>query len=152
MKIIKTLTATFFLVILGSFVYASDITVVDAYARSSGKMAKAGAVFLTIKNHTNSEDRLLAVSSNVSEKVELHTHEKGQNGVLKMRHVEEGFVIPAGGVHALKRGADHIMFMGLKAPWNHGDIIDLSLIFEKAGEIKLQVTVDMKLEDQAHDH
>ena len=44
------------------------------------------------------------------------------------------------------------MFMGLKAPWNHGDIIDLSLIFEKAGEIKLQVTVDMKLEDQAHDH
>ena len=152
MKIIKFFFATSFSVILGSFVYAGDMMIMDAYARSSGKMAQAGAAFLMIHNHTNSEDRLLAVYSDLSPKVQLHTHEKGTDGILKMRHVEEGFVIPAGGMHALKRGGDHIMFMGLKTPWHHGEIVELKLIFEKAGEITLQVMVDMERKDWAHDH
>ena len=152
MKIITILFATSLLASLGSFVCAGDVMVMDAYARSSGKTAKAGAAFLMIHNHTDSAERLISAYSDVSKMVQLHTHEKGDDGVMKMRHVEEGFVIPAGGMRALKRGADHIMFMGLNAPWEHGDRLEVTLTFENAGEITINIIVDMEREEKDHDH
>ena len=91
----------------------SHIMVHDAYARSSNP--KAGAAFMHIMNNGQETDRLLAVTSDVAARTELHTHKEGVNGVMKMTHVEEGFEIPAGGMHMLKRGGDHVMFLGLKA-------------------------------------
>ena len=75
-------------------------------------------------------------------KVELHTHKQDANGVMQMMEVEEGFVVPANGMHALKRGGDHIMLMGLKRPLEQGEEITVTLTFEKAGEMEVQIPVD----------
>jgi copper(I)-binding protein len=122
---------------------AADISVSDAYARSSGMMAKAGAAFMQISNTGAEDDRLIAATSDIARKVELHTHKIDENGVARMIHVEEGFVIPAGGSHSLARGGDHVMFMGLNEAMEPGKIVHVTLTFEKAGEVELEIPVDL---------
>ena len=134
----------------------SHIMVHDAYARSSNP--KAGAAFMHIMNNGQETDRLLAVTSDVAARTELHTHKEDVNGVMKMTHVEEGFEIPAGGMHMLKRGGDHVMFLGLNAPFEDGTTLPITLVFEKAGEILVEVSVDQTREakhsdgHEGHDH
>lgn len=123
------------------------IMIKDAYARSAGAMAKAGAAFMIIENHAHAEDRLISVSSDAAARVELHTHKDMGDGVMKMMEVEEGFAIESHGKHMLKRGGDHVMFMGLAEPWAHGDVVSVTLIFEKAGEIVIEVPVDLERKD-----
>lgn len=106
--------------ILASSAAADEITVQDAYARVASKMSKSGAIFLELHNMTDSDDRLIAARSDVAKRVELHTHQDLGDGVMKMMEVEEGFAIPAQGMHALARGGDHIMLMGLTRSLAHG--------------------------------
>lgn len=129
----------------------ADIEVKDAYARSSGPMAMAGAAFMEIVNTGDEDDQLIAVSVGVAKKVELHTHIAGDDGVMKMREVDGGFTIPAGGSHMLKRGGDHVMFMGLTESFDQGKVIPVTLVFEKAGEVTVEVPVDLERQD-AMDH
>ncbi|WP_425072222.1 copper chaperone PCu(A)C [Sagittula sp. S175] len=125
----------------------AEITIVDPYARSAGKMAKAGAAFFTIENSGDEADRLIDAKSDIAVKVELHTHKDMGDGVMKMVHVPEGFVVPANGTHALARGGDHVMFMGLKGEMNQGDTVSVTLVFEKAGEMVVEVPVDLERQD-----
>jgi copper(I)-binding protein len=121
----------------------ADITIDDAYARSSGPSAKSGAAFFVIHNSGETEDRLIGAASDVAKVVELHTHIE-QDGIMKMRQDKDGFEVPAMGAHALQRGADHVMFMGLTAPMVQGDTFEITLTFEQAGEITITVPVDLE--------
>ena len=122
---------------------ADGIMVHDAYARSSGKSAKSGAAFMVLMNQGDSDDRLISAQSDIAKRVEMHTHKENADGVMQMIHVEDGFVIPAGGQHELARGGDHVMFMGLTAPLEQGDTISVTLTFEQAGEVTLDIPVDL---------
>lgn len=121
----------------------AEITINDAYARASGMNAKAGAAFMVITNTGDSDDRLIAATSEAAMRVELHTHKDMGDGVMKMIEVEEGFAIPAGGEHALARGGDHVMFMGLTAPFEDGKMLSVTLEFEKAGTMTVEIPVDL---------
>lgn len=122
----------------------ADITINDAFARSSGMMAKAGAAFFVIENSGDEADRLIDAKSDISKITELHTHKDMGDGVMKMMHVPEGFEVPAHGKHMLARGGDHVMFMGLLKPMNDGDTVTVTLTFEKAGDITVEIPVDLK--------
>ena len=122
----------------------SKIMVNDAYARASGMMATAGAAFMQIENHGDEDDQLIDARSDIAKKVELHTHKIDDQGVAKMLHVPEGFTIPAGGMHALARGGDHVMFMGLNDKMEDGKMVTVTLVFEKAGEVTIEVPVDLQ--------
>src|SRR6056297_1618620 len=89
--IIAAATAAFALPALAGDI--SHITIDDAYARASNTMA--GAAFMSITNTSDTDDRLVAVASDVAERVELHTHLEDANGVMRMIEVEDGFAIPA---------------------------------------------------------
>ena len=123
---------------------SADITIEDAYARAASPKAKAGAAFMILNNTGTEEDRLLSASSDIAARVELHTHKDMGDGVMKMMEVEEGFVIPGGGSHPLQRGGDHVMFMGLKQALNQGDSVTVTLTFEAAGEVVVEVPVDLE--------
>lgn len=131
----------FALVLAATPLFAGDITVEDAYARASRPGAPTGAMFMTIRNSGEMADRLLGAESPVAQLVELHTH-IDDNGVMRMRPVEGGLEIPAGGEHMLMRGGDHVMLMGLTQTLEDGATVPLRLIFENAGPIALDVTVD----------
>ena len=152
MKILKALLAATAASIISSAVLAGDIMIHDPYARVSSKSAKSGAAFMAFHNHSSESDVLISVASNVAKKVELHTH-KEVDGVMKMIKLEDGIVIPGMGHHALKRGSDHVMFMGLTQSLQHGDKIAVTLIFERSGSVKLTIPVDLERTDKVkHDH
>lgn len=136
-----------------TILFASDIMVQDAYARVSSKAAKSGAAFMMIHNHSDRKERLIAASSDVAKRVELHTHIE-KDGVMKMTKLEDGISIPSHGMYALKRGGDHVMLMGLTRSLDHGDIIELTLTFEAAGQITLAVPIDLDRQEKqsAHSH
>lgn len=123
---------------------AADITINDAYARSASPAAKSGAAFMEIVNTGTEDDRLIAAASDAAAKVELHTHKDMGDGVMKMMEVEEGFPVPAGGNHVLERGADHVMLMGLTGPMEQGETVTVTLTFEKAGDMVVEIPVDLE--------
>lgn len=127
--------------LLGASPALAEISIEDPYARASN--TRAGAAFMVIRNSGAEDDRLIAVTSDVSARVELHTHKDMGNGVMRMMEVEEGFAIPAGGQHALARGGDHVMFMGLNAPFENGQSLSVTLTFEKAGDMVVEIPVDL---------
>ncbi len=120
------------------------ISVAEQYARSSGSKAKSGAVFLVLQNSGPADDRLISVTTPVAARAELHTHFEDSNGVMMMRPIEDGIVVPSGQQHMLERGGDHIMLMGLIAPLVQGDLLTFILTFEKAGEVTVIVPVDLE--------
>lgn len=125
----------------------SEITIEDAYARASGPTAMAGAAFLVIHNTGDADDRLIAAESDAANRVELHTHIEESDGVMRMVEVKEGFPVAAGSMHRLQRGSDHVMFMGLTAPWEQGKILNVTLVFENAGRIEVEIPVDNERND-----
>ena len=129
---------------LATPLFADGIMVGEPYARSSASMSTSGAAFMMIHNETGEADRLVDVKSDVAERVELHTHLEDANGVMKMMHVEEGFELPADGMIEMARGGKHVMFLGLKQPFAQGDKINLTLVFEKAGDVEVEVPVDLE--------
>ncbi|MBB94404.1 MAG: copper-binding protein [Rhodobacteraceae bacterium] len=131
---------------------AADITIEDAYARSSSPVAKSGAAFMMIHNSGPEDDRLVAARSDAAMRVELHTHKEADGGVMQMMQVEEGFPVPAGGMHALQRGGDHVMLMGLTGPLKQGAALTVTLVFEQAGEMVVEVPVDLERQPGAQAH
>lgn len=111
-----------------------DITVSNSWTRATPPGAKVAGGFMLLTNKGKTADRLVAMSSDISEKGEVHETTMA-DGVMKMREVEKGLEIPAGGSVELKPGSYHIMFMGLKKPVVAGETVKAKLKFEKAGEI-----------------
>jgi periplasmic copper chaperone A len=143
MKIFQLLVAATAASLLAIPALAHDgVHISDPYARVNGGEGATGAIFLQIDNHADVDDRLLDVKTDVAAKAELHTHIATADGVMQMRAVPEGFPIPALQGLALDRGGDHIMLMGLKSALKDGDMIPLTLIFEHAGEVQIEVPVD----------
>lgn len=120
----------------------SIIEIVDPYALSAGMNAKSGAAFFTIRNMGDTDDRLIDAKSDAAARVELHTHIM-EDGIAKMRQVEDGFPIPAESEHLLMRGADHVMFMGLNEPFVDGKMVAVTLVFESGLTLDVEIPVDL---------
>ena len=88
------------------------------------------------------EDRLLAVSSPISTRIELHTHLK-ENGVMTMRKLKDGVSIPAGEAVEFKPGGLHLMFFDVVLPEDAADIA-LTFDFENSDD----VTVIARINDE----
>lgn len=134
--------------------FAGDFVAEGAYLRSSTATATSGAAFMMLVNQTGEDDRLVAASSDVAEKVELHTHTSDANGVMRMGEIEGGVAIDDEATHEFKRGGDHLMFLGLNRPLAQGEMVKVTLTFEKAGEVQIEVPVDLerKPDHGAMDH
>ena len=143
MTLFKTLLAAASLAIATPALADGTITIADPYAISAMPTAKTGATFMMITNTGGADDRLVSVSGDIAERIETHTHEAGADGMMKMIHVEDGFVIPAGGSLMLQRGAEHIMMLGLTRPLVQDETFTLTLTFEIAGDVVVEIPVDL---------
>ena len=134
-------------------VACDGIHIEDPYARPSTAMSQSAAAFMRIVNHGDTDCRLIGVQSDAAQRVELHSHVEDDAGVMRMGEVPEGFVVPAKGEHALDRGGDHLMFMGLNQAFDHGDEILVTLRFEDADDMELVIPVDLeRAPDHGHSH
>jgi periplasmic copper chaperone A len=116
----------------------SQPEVTKAWARATPGKAENGAAYLTIQSPT--ADRLVAVSSPVAKKTELHT--MSMSGMVMQMRPISGIDIPAGRPVTLKPGGEHIMLLGLDHPLREGQSFPLTLTFEKAGTREVAVAVE----------
>lgn len=117
----------------------SAIQVSDPYARAVPPNTPASAVFLTLTNNGDVEQKLVSASSDVANVVELHTHVE-KDGMMQMRKID-AIDIPANGTTTLKPGGLHIMLIQLKQALEVDSMIPVTLTFEDGSEQALNVPV-----------
>ena len=105
---------------------------------------------MTLQNAGSTADRLLKAESPVAANAELHTHVK-DGDAMRMRPVND-VPVPAGGTTKLEPGGYHIMLIGLKQPLKEGERLPLTLTFEKAGKISIDVPVQKAGASGGHHH
>jgi len=128
---------------------SASIVVADPWARASSATASAGAAYMKIENTGSAADALIGASSPAATTAEVHETlamgspapgASGDGGMMGMRPIAR-LEIPAGGSVELKPGSYHIMLIGLKHDLKPGDTIEITLKFERVGEIKVTATV-----------
>lgn len=117
-----------------------SLDIVEPWARATPSTAQTGGGFLVITSKSTSPDRLITAKSPAADKVEIHEMKMDGN-VMRMRELDMGLDIPPGATVELKPGGFHIMFMGLKAPFAKDAKIPVTLVFEKAGSIDIEMVV-----------
>jgi copper(I)-binding protein len=133
-------------VALSSAAYAADYNVgaieIDRpWSRAVPKGSSVAAGYLTIRNTGSEADRLVSGSTPVAGKFEVHEM-KMDNGVMRMRPVAGGLEIKPGETVELKPQSLHIMMTGLKQPIEKGKSFRGSLVFEKAGAVDVDFSVE----------
>ena len=115
------------------------LRIAHPWARATAPGQRVGGAYLAIENR-GAADRLLAVRGEVSETQQLHSMALKDN-VMHMREVD-AVDVPAGATVKLEPAGLHIMLVGLKAPLAAGSSFPLTLKFQKAGEVKIDVKVE----------
>ena len=117
---------------------AGDLAVQQPWTRAAGQGA-TGAGFLSISNRGAAADRLLSATTPAARAVELHTMLRNGD-VMRMRAVE-AVEIPPGQTVALRPGGLHMMLVGLSRPLREGETVPVTLRFERAGEVRVDLAV-----------
>jgi hypothetical protein len=117
-----------------------SLEITTPWTRATAPTARTGGGFMTITNKGATADRLVSARSTASEKVEIHEMQM-DGSVMRMRELAKGLDIPPGATVMLKPGSYHIMFMELKAPLAKDAKVPVTLVFEKAGSIDVQLNV-----------
>jgi copper(I)-binding protein len=120
---------------------AGNIMIEQVWSPATPNGAATGAAYMTIMNHGTTADTLVGGSSPVAGKFEIHQMSSA-NGVMSMRAVTSGIVIPPGGMVTLGPQANyHVMLTGLKAPLTQGAHVPATLTFAKAGPVQVELAV-----------
>lgn len=118
---------------------AGDLLIDQPWSRELPPNAPAGAAYFTLHNQGGTVDRLIGASTPRAENSELHTHVH-QDGLMKMQQIP-AVEIPANGAVVFQPGGNHVMLFGLGKPLTAGEHFPLTLEFEKAGKVEVQVEV-----------
>jgi len=130
--------ALFLLALLATPALA-QIEIENAWARATPPGAKIAAGYMTIRNKSSSPDHLIRAASPLAARVEMHVHIH-DGDVMRMRQVK-GYDIPANGSLELKSGGAHLMFVDIQRPFKEAEKIPVTLLFERAGEMKAEFRV-----------
>src|SRR5260221_9770101 len=115
----------------------AQVRIDDPWTRATPPGAKVGAGYLKITS--GAADRLVGASSPAAARVEMHVTEK-KGDMMRMREVK-AYDIPVQGGFELSPGGAHLMLVDIKVPFKEGAKIPLTLRFEKAGEVKVDLQV-----------
>jgi copper(I)-binding protein len=110
------------------------------WARATPPTAPTGGGYLSIKNTGTTPDRLMSVSSPAAATVQVHEM-KMDGSVMRMREIDGPLEIKPGQTVTLAPGGLHLMMMGLKAPFKQGERVPVTLVFEKAGKVDVELAV-----------
>ncbi len=110
------------------------------FARATPPGAQVGGAYMTIDNKGTANDKLLRASSPAAAQVQIHMMSMDGN-VMRMREVA-GLDVPAGKQVALSTGGYHLMMIDLKKPLAVGERVPMTLTFEHAGTIVVDVAVE----------
>jgi copper(I)-binding protein len=121
-------------------VKVGDLDVSGAFARATLPNAPVGGGYLTIVNRGQTADRLISATSPAAADISLH--EMKMNGdVMQMRDLPNGIDIAAGATVTLTPNGLHMMFEHLHGGFVQGKTVPVTLAFEKAGPVTINLQV-----------
>ncbi|MSP46937.1 MAG: copper chaperone PCu(A)C [Xanthobacteraceae bacterium] len=120
---------------------AGSLEIIHPWARATPKGATVAGGYLKIVNTGDAADRLVGGSTPAAGKFEIHEMSM-DGGVMKMRPLPKGLEIKPGQTVELKPGSYHLMFVGLKEPFEQGKRVKGTLQFEKAGTVEVEYAVE----------
>jgi len=125
-----------------------NIEVRHPWTRATPPGAEVAAGYLEIRNTGKEPDRVIGASTPAAERVELHMT-ASEKGVMKMREVTS-VEAPARKRQVLRPGGTHLMIVGLKKPFVKGQRIPLTLRFERAGDVHVELEVQVGGSNKPH--
>ncbi len=127
-----------------------DLVLHDPFAFATLPNQPVAGGFMRIEN-MGEDDRLIAAASPIAGEVQIH--EMAMEGdVMRMRELPEGLTLPAGEFTVLEPGGYHIMFMQLDGPLVEGENVSVTLTFESAGEITIDMPILSKMDGMPMNH
>lgn len=137
-----------------------DIEIINPWVRDMPPTSKVTAAYMTIKNHSNQDEKLIGLSSSIAKEGQWHVTQIENSNA----HMKEllSIVIPANGAVVLKPGAQHGMLMGLEfGALQRSETVPLILTFEQRGmkridapiqKTSLSVTQQTTVDASHHEH
>jgi periplasmic copper chaperone A len=120
-------------------VKGSKIEIVNAWIRPAAKGSNS-AIYFVIRNKEEKTDTLLEADSKIAGDVMIHeTYSKG-NDMSGMRMLKFVVIPPKSAVKFKPQGL-HVMLIDLKEDLITGQKKDFSLVFKRAGVVKVKATV-----------
>ncbi len=116
-----------------------ELSINDAWARP-GQADGNTAIYFLIDNTGGEADKLLSAHTDVAGDTQLHMSMMDDAGTMKMNE-QENIPVGAGETVELKPGGLHVMLIKLTKDLSAGDTVALTLTFENAGEMSLEVPV-----------
>ena len=129
-----------------------ELAIGHPWAPESVGPAPTGAAYFSVVNGGAAADRLVAATTPVAKEAQLHTH-LVEDGVVRMRQLK-GVDVDPGNPVEFRPGGLHVMLIGLAARLKAGESFALTLTFEKAGAIEVEVRVEARrpIAPEASDH
>lgn len=130
------LKSLFLLLASASTIYASSVSVKNAYVRATPPSLPNSAAFMEVHNSSDKDISIISASSDASKVAELHTHDM-KDGVMKMYQVPK-IDIKANSFTTLKPGGFHVMLIGLKTkPLKEEMNVEINLNLSNGQTIKV---------------
>ncbi|WP_053147976.1 copper chaperone PCu(A)C [Pseudomonas sp. P97.38] len=135
---------------------AGELEIAHPWSQELPPNAPTVAAYFVIHNAGASADTLLGADSPIAGKAELHEHVK-QDDLMKMQPVPTVTIAP-GATVTFAPMAYHVMLLDLKdrSLLTDGKRFAMTLHFEKAGDVTVDVAVQKKAPDgtktEAHTH
>jgi copper(I)-binding protein len=120
---------------------AGSIEIKHPWSRATPKGSEVAGGFMKLINTGTESDRLVGGSTASAGKFEIH-EAATEGGVMKMRPLPKGIEIKPGETVELKPGSYHLMFIGLKEPFEKGKRVKGTLQFEKAGTVDIEYAIE----------
>ena len=134
---------------------AGSLHIEHPWARATPPRAGVAGAYMVIENHGKDADRLLGGSTEAARAVQIHSMTM-DGGVMKMRQLTDGLELPAGKTVTLDPGGLHLMLVDPVKPLKEGDRVPLTLTFEKAGSVQVDLAVEgigaKGPQEAGHDH
>ena len=119
----------------------------EAWARRAPMMESGGpkggsgngAIYATLVNPGKERDALISATSDAAGAAEIHESYQDM-GMMMMRPVKM-IEVPAGGKVVMKPGGYHIMLLNLKRELKAGQMVNVTLRFQKAGNIPVSAEI-----------
>ena len=119
----------------------NSIDVLHPYAAPTPPGATIAAGYMGITNHGQREDRLLGGFADFAKAIEVH-RTLIEDDVAKMRKLEQGLLLPAGSTVNLAPSGTHLMLVGITKELTVGERVSVTLFFEHAGQVKVELSIE----------
>lgn len=133
----------FILSLLSLSLSATEMEINNAYIKQTPPNSKNTAIFLTLTNKSEKKIALINAKSDLSEKIELHTHIH-KDKKMSMIQIPKITISP-NSTTELKPGSFHIMLFDLKNPVNAETKANLTLYFDNNTSLKIEQIPSKKL-------